>query len=209
MNTTIIQQYFPQLSTLQQKRFEYLGEFYRNWNSKINLISRKDIDNLYEHHILHSLSIAKIIQFQSFTHVLDIGTGGGFPGVPLAILFPDSRFHLVDSIQKKIRVVQTLKKELNLQNVTAEHKRAQQVEGKQYDFVVSRGVTKLPQLMEWTKKLVTKDHYNDIKNGLLVLKGGNLDAEIASIRRKVKKYAIKDFYDFDFYAEKYVLHVSI
>lgn len=209
MNTAIIHQYFPQLSTLQRKRFEYLGEFYRDWNSKVNLISRKDIDNLYEHHILHSLSIAKVIQFQSFTHVLDIGTGGGFPGIPLAILFPDSRFHLIDSIQKKIRIVQTLKEELNLQNVTAEHKRAQQVQGKQYDFVVSRGVTKLPLLMEWTKKLVTKDHYNDIKNGLLVLKGGNLEAEIASIKRRVKKYAIKDFYDFEFYAQKYVLHVSV
>ncbi|MGB0930633.1 MAG: 16S rRNA (guanine(527)-N(7))-methyltransferase RsmG, partial [Chitinophagales bacterium] len=191
MNPEIIRQYFPQLSTLQSKRFDYLGEFYREWNSKINLISRKDIDNLYENHILHSLSIAKVIQFQSFTHVLDIGTGGGFPGIPLAILFPKSRFHLIDSIQKKIKVVNTLVEELELQNVTAEHKRVQQVHGKTYDFVVSRGVTKLPQLMEWTKKLVTKEHYNTLKNGLIVLKGGNLEAEIKTSKRRVKVFPIK------------------
>ncbi|MGB1241947.1 MAG: 16S rRNA (guanine(527)-N(7))-methyltransferase RsmG [Chitinophagales bacterium] len=209
MNPEIIRQYFPQLTTLQSKRFDYLGEFYREWNSKINLISRKDIDNLYENHILHSLSIAKIIQFQSFTHVLDIGTGGGFPGIPLAILFPKSRFHLIDSIQKKIKVVNTLVEELELQNVTAEHKRVQQVHGKTYDFVVSRGVTKLPQLMEWTKKLVTKEHYNTLKNGLIVLKGGNLEAEIKTSKRRVKVFPIKDFYTLDFYAEKYVLHVAV
>lgn len=209
MNPEIIRQYFPQLSTLQLERLDYLGEFYREWNDKINLISRKDIDNLYENHILHSLSIAKVIQFQSFTHVLDVGTGGGFPGIPLAILFPKSRFHLIDSIQKKIKVVNALIEELELQNVKAEHKRVQQVHGKTYDFVVSRGVTKLPQLMEWTKKLVTKEHYNTLKNGLIVLKGGNLEEEIKAAKRRVKVFPIKDFYDLDFYAEKYVLHVAV
>lgn len=209
MNPQILQQYFPHLSTLQIERFEYLGEFYREWNEKINLISRKDIDNLYENHILHSLSIAKVIQFQSFTHILDIGTGGGFPGIPLAILFPKSRFHLIDSIQKKIKVVDILVEELELQNVKAEHKRVQQVHGKTYDFVVSRGVTKLPQLLEWTKKLVMKDHYNTLKNGLIVLKGGNLEEEIKAAKRRVKVFPIKDFYTLDFYAEKYVLHIAV
>ncbi|MEZ4885455.1 MAG: 16S rRNA (guanine(527)-N(7))-methyltransferase RsmG [Chitinophagales bacterium] len=209
MNPQIIRQHFPQLSTLQIERFDYLGEFYREWNEKINLISRKDIDNLYENHILHSLSIAKVIQFQSFTHILDIGTGGGFPGIPLAILFPQSRFHLIDSIQKKIKVVETLVEELGLSNVKAEHKRVQQVHGKSYDFVVSRGVTKLPELLDWTKKLVTKDHYNSLKNGLIVLKGGNLEEEIATIKRRVKVFGIKDFYDMEYFAEKYVLHISV
>lgn len=209
MNPQILYSHFPHLSTLQQERFNYLGNFYREWNEKINLISRKDIDNLYENHILHSLSIAKVIDFQSFTHILDIGTGGGFPGIPLAILFPKSRFHLIDSIQKKINVVNTLVEELGLQNVKAEHKRVQQVHGKTYDFVVSRGVTKLPQLMEWTKKLVTKDHYNSLKNGLIVLKGGDLEAEIKATKRRVKVYPIRDFYDLEFYSEKYILHVSV
>ena len=209
MNPQIIQSHFPQLSTLQLERFDYLGQFYQEWNEKINLISRKDIDNLYENHILHSLSIARVIQFQPFTHILDIGTGGGFPGIPLAILFPKSRFHLIDSIQKKIKVVNTLIEELNLKNVAAEHKRVQQVHGKRYDFVVSRGVTKLPQLMDWSKKLVTKDHYNDLKNGLIVLKGGNLEAEIKTTKRRAKIFPIKDFYDLEYYNEKYVLHVSV
>jgi len=206
-------QYFPNLTTEQRTQFAELGDLYRSWNSKINVISRKDIDNLYTHHILHALSVAKIVPFKAYTHILDIGTGGGLPGIPLAILFPEARFYLIDSIAKKIRVVNEISEALGLENVKAEQKRAQEVQGMQFDFVVSRGVTKLPVLYEWSKKLIVKEHYNPLKNGLIALKGGNLTAEIAGLpskaRRTVKEFAISDFFENDFFAEKKIIYVKV
>jgi 16S rRNA (guanine527-N7)-methyltransferase len=209
-----ILQHFPKLSDTQIKQFEQLGPFYKDWNSKINLISRKDIDNIYEHHILHALSIAKVMPFKPYTKVLDIGTGGGFPGIPLAILFPKVQFHLVDSIGKKITVVNDAIKQLGLKNVVAEHRRVQSLSEKKYDFVVSRAVTKLATLLDWSKPLIigSEDQpYNNLANGLLVLKGGDLKAEMKKIpkKQKAKLYAIDTLFALPFYAEKYVVHVRV
>ncbi len=205
--------YFPKLTIQQQLQFTQLGDLYRDWNSKINVISRKDIDNLYVHHILHALSIAKVVPFRPYTHILDIGTGGGLPGIPLAILFPEARFYLIDSIAKKIKVVDAIVEALGLENVQAEQKRAQQVQGKQFDFVVTRGVTKLPALYEWSKKLIVQEHYNERSNGLLALKGGDLTDEIASlpakVQRKTKVLPISDFFEEDFFATKKVVYVKM
>jgi len=208
----IIHHYFPQLTPAQVTAFEALEPFYKEWNAKINVISRKDIDNLYENHVLHALSIAKIIQFKPYTKVIDIGTGGGFPGIPLAIMFPKTQFYLIDSIGKKIKVVQEAIKYLNLTNVEAAQQRIQAVQGKEYDFALSRGVAKLDKLVAWSKKVVVRNHkdeqYNTLNNGLIVLKGGNLRAEIASVKGyKVKRYPISKFFNMPFYTEKSVLHV--
>ena len=162
-------QYFPNLSTEQQKQFEALDELYRFWNAQINVVSRKDIDMLYEHHVLHSLSIAKVLEFLPGETVLDVGTGGGFPGIPLAILFPEVNFHLVDSIGKKIKVVQGVAEALGLKNVQATHCRAEDIDG-EFEFIVSRAVTRLLPFYGWVKKKISPNSYHDLKNGLLFLK---------------------------------------
>lgn len=208
-----ILKYFTHLTELQQQQFGLLEGFYTDWNSKINVVSRKDIDQLYLHHVLHSMSIAKMISFKPRTHVLDIGTGGGFPGIPLAILFPEARFHLIDGTNKKIKVVQLAIEHLGLQNAKAEAVRAENLKarGKEYDFVVARGVTKLATLYEWSRQLVIseKDAYNSLPNGLIALKGGKLALEIKELKKPVKKYAIEDWFADAFFKEKYVLYMKI
>lgn len=205
----IILKYFPDLSERQVQQFQALESLYKDWNSKINVISRKDIDNLYVKHVLHSLSIAKVLDFKAYTHILDVGTGGGFPTIPLAILYPEAKFYAIDTIAKKIKVVKAVVEALGLRNVVAEQKRVQNLEADQYDFVLCRGVAKLPVLLEWTKKLVVKEAYNHLDNGLLLLKGGDLTEEIKSIRpQKVRQFAIADFFEDSFFAEKYILYIK-
>lgn len=202
--------YFPNLTTTQISQFEALGELYKDWNEKINIISRKDIDNLYINHIQHSLAIAKVIAFKPNTHILDVGTGGGFPGIPLAILFPEVQFHLVDSIAKKIKVVNEVATAIKLKNVKAEQKRAEELDTV-YDFVVSRGVTSLKELHGWTKKRISKVSFNSLKNGLIVLKGGDsLIEEITEIgKNHVKTWLISDFYKEDFFETKKVVYLKV
>ncbi|MCP4553461.1 MAG: 16S rRNA (guanine(527)-N(7))-methyltransferase RsmG, partial [Bacteroidetes bacterium] len=175
----ILLKYFTDFTDLQLERFHKLGSLYKDWNEKINVISRKDIQHLYERHILHSLAIGKFINFTSGTSILDVGTGGGLPGIPLAILFPQVNFYLIDSIGKKIKVVSNICEELKLKNVTAEHVRVQDI-GNNYDFIVSRAVTNLPDFIAMTKKLVRENSDNKIKNGLLYLKGGDFQNELSS-----------------------------
>jgi len=208
----LIRRFFPKLMPNQLEQFAQLEPFYQSWNAKINLISRKDMEHFYIHHVLHSLAIAKVVKFKPFTQIIDIGTGGGFPGIPLAVMFPDARFYLIDSIGKKIKVVQEAITELGLKNVVAEQKRAEQVSGKNYDFAVTRGVAPLTDLYKWSKNLVihSTEVYNTLPNGLLALKGGNLTHEIAALKRPVKHYYIGEmFEDIDFFAEKYVLYVRM
>ncbi len=205
----LIKHYFPDLNPLQIKRFEQLGDFYKEWNSKINVISRKDIDHLYLHHILHSLSIGKVIKFKPYTQVIDIGTGGGFPGIPLAILFPYVRFTLVDRIGKKIKVVNEAIQYLELNNTRAFKQRAQDVEDNYYDFLISRAVTDLSILKKWGKHIISKDFYNPLPNGILVLKGGDLSQEITKTKGKVREFPISTYFEEDWFKEKYVLHTSV
>ncbi|SMO68168.1 16S rRNA (guanine(527)-N(7))-methyltransferase RsmG [Solitalea koreensis] len=202
----IILKYFPDITSLQKEQFTQLQSLYTHWNEQINVISRKDIDELYERHVLHSLAIAKVIKFKPGSLILDIGTGGGFPGIPLAILFPECQFHLVDSIGKKIKVVTEVAKALGLTNVKAEQARAEQLT-KQYDFVVSRAVTRLANFYPWVKGKFIKNSGNDIKNGILYLKGGDLEEEISEIDKEVIKYKISNFFNEEFFETKYVLHI--
>ena len=202
----IILKYFPELKQEQIQQFAAIKALYTEWNEKINVISRKDIDNLYERHILHSLSIAKLLQFKNGTKILDLGTGGGFPGIPLAILFPDSRFHLVDSIGKKLNVVDDVKTTLGLKNVFIFHARVEEMDY-QYDFVVSRAVAKLPELLAWTKgKYLPKDQ-NTFKNGLICLKGGDIDAELAEVKN-AKKFPISNYFNEEFFKDKYIVYTE-
>ncbi|POY36048.1 16S rRNA (guanine(527)-N(7))-methyltransferase RsmG [Solitalea longa] len=198
--------YFPALSETQKKQFDQLSKLYAEWNEKINVVSRKDIEELYERHVLHSLAIAKVMSFEQGTKVLDIGTGGGFPGIPLAILFPEVSFHLVDSIGKKIKVVTEVAKALGLKNVIAEHARAETITEK-YDFVVSRAVTRLVNFCPWVKGKFLNESKNKLANGILYLKGGDLEEEIAEIERQVVQYRISDFFKEEFFETKYVLHI--
>lgn len=199
-------QHFPTLTERQREQFERMGELYRAWNAKINLVSRKDIDRLYTHHILHSLAIAKVIDFQPNTTILDVGTGGGFPGVPLAVLFPEARFTLVDSIGKKIKVVEDVAGQLGLQNVTARHGRAEAIDGK-FDFVVSRAVTEMSVFLGWVWNKITPGGRNSLANGILYLKGGELDAELQATRKPYALYPIADFFNEAFFETKYVVYL--
>lgn len=206
IKSTIVQKYFKQLTELQIQQFDQLYDLYSIWNAQINVISRKDIDELYERHILHSLGIAKFCTFKAGEKVLDVGTGGGFPGIPLAILFPETQFHLVDSIGKKIKVVQEVAAALGLTNVKASHLRAEQVTD-QYDFVVSRAVTRLIDFYPWVKGKFNKDSKNAIPNGILYLKGGDLDEEIRESRLKAELYPLSAYFEEDFFETKFVVYI--
>ena len=204
----LIYKYFPQLTERQKEQFAALLPLYQDWNAKINVISRKDMDNFYEHHVLHSLAIAKVQPFKTMAEILDVGTGGGFPGIPLAIMFPDAKFYLVDSIGKKIKVVQDVAKQLQLQNVRAEQIRAEQVQG-DFDFIVSRAVTDLSQFSQWVKGKVSDIQYHHLRNGILYLKGGDLDAELAPFKKKVRTWDISDFFAEEYFQTKKVIHLPI
>lgn len=204
----IINQHFPHLSEVQKEQFSKLKDLYVYWNEKINVISRKDIENLYEKHVLHSLGIAKIIEFKPDSDILDVGTGGGFPGIPLAIMFPDSRFHLVDSIGKKILVVEKIANELGLKNVKAEKIRAEEIKQQKYDFVVSRAVSKLDTFHSWVRNKFKKRSEHRLKNGLIFLKGGDLAAEIkASKLRRVREHNLHKYFPTEFFETKKVIYV--
>lgn len=202
----LIEKYFPELNEHQTKQFEQLGTLYAEWNAQINVVSRKDIDELYLRHVLHSLGIAKIQSFMPKAEVLDIGTGGGFPGIPLAILFPETKFTLVDSIGKKIKVVNAVAESLKLDNVVGIHDRAEKVKGK-YDFIVSRAVTRMKAFLNWTKGKIKQDSIHELQNGILYLKGGDLEQELGEIKRKYRQYRLKDYFDEDFFDTKQVVHV--
>ena len=204
----LIEKYFPQLTEQQKQQFTQLGELYHHWNAQINLISRTDMDNLYEKHILHSLGIAKIVNFKDFTEILDVGTGGGFPGIPLAIMFPHCQFHLVDSIGKKIKVVNEVATALGLTNVRAEQMRAEQVQG-EYDFIVSRAVTRLQPFYAWVKGKVNINNYNSVRNGILYLKGGDLKEEIKELGKKTRTYELSDYFTEEFFETKKVIHIPM
>jgi 16S rRNA (guanine527-N7)-methyltransferase len=201
-----ISHYFPTLSTLQVGQFSKLLNLYTIWNNQINVISRKDLDNFYERHVLHSLGIAKVYSFKPGTTVLDVGTGGGFPGIPLAILFPETNFVLVDSIGKKIKVVNEVASALGLTNVQAHHLRAEQVKGT-FDFVISRAVTAMPVFVEWVKNKIKKGKASDgFSNGILYLKGGDLTEEFKGLPGKFKEYPLSNYFSEDFFETKKVIH---
>lgn len=202
-----ISKYFINLTDLQIKQFRQLDDLYRYWNSQINVISRKDIDELYLHHVLHSLGIAKVQPFKPASNILDVGTGGGFPGIPLAILFPEVRFYLVDSIGKKIKVVNEVVKALELKNVKAEHIRAEKVNGK-FDFIVSRAVTNMDDFVKWTRKKVAKKQHHELKNGILYLKGGNLTEELVNFP-KATIYNLSEYFTENFFESKKVVHLPL
>ena len=206
IKSTLIQKYFTALTEEQIAQFDQLYELYSFWNAQINVISRKDIDELYERHILHSLGIAKFISFKAGTSVLDVGTGGGFPGIPLAILFPEVQFHLVDSIGKKIKVVTEVAAALGLKNLRASHLRAEQVPD-QYDFVVSRAVTRLIDFYPWIKGKFKKQSSHAIPNGILYLKGGDLAEEISESRLKAELYPLSAYFEEEFFETKYVVYI--
>lgn len=206
MTSDIISHYFPDLSPKQKEQFAELDELYRFWNARINLISRKDIDMLYLHHILHSLAIAKLISFLPGEKVLDVGTGGGFPGIPLAIMFPETDFHLVDSIGKKIKVVQEVASGCGLSNVRASHARAEQINEK-FHFAVSRAVTRLSEFYPWVKGKFEKKSMNTLQNGILYLKGGDLDEEIKESGLKTELIPLSKFFKEDYFDTKYVVYI--
>lgn len=202
-----IKKYFPDLSQKKIIQFEQLKDLYKDWNEKINLISRKDIDNLYEKHILHSLGIAKIIKFKPGTKILDVGTGGGFPGIPLAIIFPDSKFTLIDSIGKKIKVVNAIADEVNLKNIKAMQIRAENIDEK-FDFIVSRAVTSLPVFYKWIEKKIIRKGFNDIDNGILYLKGGNIKKELIEIKKYCYVYELSNYFNEDFFCTKKIIYIK-
>lgn len=203
-----ILKYFPELSSTQQQQLAALDGLYHDWNAKINVISRKDIDNLYLHHILHSLAIAKAIHFKPQTRILDFGTGGGFPGIPLAILFPDCQFRLIDGTGKKIKVATEVIRTIGLTNAEALHRRGEEEKDK-FDFVVSRAVMPLPDLVRIVKKNISKSQHNAVPNGLIVLKGGNLDAEIRPFKNIVEVTPISDFFDEPWFQEKNIIYLPL
>lgn len=205
MDASGIQHFFPEISEAQLTQFQALQSIYDHWNSQINVISRKDTENFYERHVLHSLGIAKVVQFFPGTKVLDIGTGGGFPGIPLAILFPECHFTLIDSIGKKIKVVKEVTHELNLKNVSAIHGRAEEIKG-EFDFVVSRAVTQMQEFTQWTKGKISAKHKNSLQNGILYLKGGDLTEELKQFK-KAQLYPISTYFPFEFFETKVVVYL--
>lgn len=204
--TQLILSYFPNLTEKQIEQFDRLEELYQEWNSKINVISRKDMDQFYVHHVLHSLGIAKVMGFQPGTKILDIGTGGGFPGIPLAILFPDTHFHLVDSIGKKITVVKEVAKALKLSNVEAQQARAESLVRK-YDFVISRAVTRMINFFPWVKGKIKREDFNEFQNGILYLKGGDVDEEMEELDKSYVTYHLSDYFKEDFFETKKVVYM--
>ena len=204
----LIKKYFPELTEQQLQQLQALDELYHDWNAKINVISRRDIDNLYEHHVLHSLASAKMLHFKPGTHILDFGTGGGFPGVPLAILFPECRFTLIDGTGKKIRVAQEVSQAIGLQNCTPLHRRGEEEKGK-YDFVVSRAVMPLPDLVNICRKNISKEQHNALPNGIICLKGGDLQEETKPFKRIVQVSHLSDWFTEEWFKEKYCIYLPI
>lgn len=205
MSIEIILKYFPEITSEQKNQFERLEDLYKIWNEQINVISRKDLDSLYEKHVLHSLGIAKIMTFSPHTKVLDIGTGGGFPGIPLSILFPEVQFTLIDSIGKKIKVVEAIKKELQLKNVTAIHSRAENIKNK-YHFIVSRAVTQMPVFLSWLDDKFDKEEFNPKPNGILYLKGGDLSQEMQGLNYEL--FDLKNVFQEEFFETKKVVYLN-
>lgn len=208
MKAELIKKYFPEISDTQLQQFEQLFPLYVEWNEKINVISRKDIDNLMLHHVLHSLAIAKFIQFRPGTEILDVGTGGGFPGIPLAILFPECSFLMVDSIGKKIKVVDGVVEGLGLTNVRAEHIRAEDVD-QDFEFIVSRAVTRLSPFYYWVRKKISPNHFHTQRNGLILLKGGDLKEEIEELERKTKVIDLPSYFEEPFFETKKLVYVPM
>lgn len=204
----IIDKYFPNLSQRQKEQFNNLDALYREWNAKINVISRKDIDNLYEHHVLHSMAIARIVRFKPGTSILDFGTGGGFPGIPLAILFPECRFRLIDGTGKKVNVAAEIAKAIGLENVEAIHQRGEEEKGK-FDFIVSRAVMPMSDLVKIVSKNISRKQHNSIANGILALKGGNLSAELKPYHKIVEVTPISQFFDEEWFREKSVIYLPM
>lgn len=200
--------YFPELTEVQKNQLAELPELYQFWNEKINVISRKDIDELVEKHILHSLAIAKFLSFKPTTEILDLGTGGGFPAIPLAIVFPEAKFTLVDSIGKKIKVVEEVAKNLDLKNVEALHERAERLPI-QVEFVVTRAVTRIAPLVQWTRNKFSKNHFHDKKNGIIALKGGDLKEELQELNRKYQEVELKNYFKEEFFQTKKIIYVPI
>ena len=203
----LILKYFPDLTEHQIEQFSALEALYKDWNSKINVVSRKDIDELYLRHVLHSLGIAKVIKFTDGSSILDVGTGGGFPGVPLAIMFPNCQFHLVDSINKKLKVINAVSEALDLTNVRTTHSRVEVI-NETYDFIVSRAVTAMPEFTKWVKGKTAKKQRNELKNGILYLKGGDLTEELKQYTT-VKAYLLSDYFEEDFFETKKVIHLPL
>ncbi|MCW3085437.1 MAG: rRNA methyltransferase [Bacteroidetes bacterium] len=204
----IIQKYFPDLTPQQQQQFAQLQELYIHWNAQINVISRKDIDLLYERHVLHSLGIAKAMAFAPNTHIMDVGCGGGFPGIPLAILFPECHFYLVDSVGKKIKVVNEVAAAIGLKNLQAEHKRAEEVKDK-FEFVISRAVTEFPTFYRWVQNKFSKKQFNALPNGILYLKGGDLAEEFKAFQKRVVFYNLSDYFTEEFFETKKVVYMAM
>jgi len=204
----LITKYFPNLTNEQIDKFSQIENLYLEWNSRINVISRKDMEHFYERHVLHSLGIAKVMQFLPGAQVLDVGTGGGFPGIPLAILYPETKFLLVDSIGKKIKVVQEVAEAVGIKNVEAIHTRAEDVKGK-FDFVVSRAVTTLPDFIKWIESKIKRESRNTLQNGILYLKGGDLETELNPLRNKYQVFNLSSYFEEDFFETKKVVHVSL
>ena len=204
----LVTKYFPDLTEAQLAQFSALGALYADWNQKINVISRKDIDNLYLHHVLHSLGLTKVISFRPGTSVMDVGTGGGFPGIPLAILFPDVTFHLVDSIGKKIRVAQEVARAIGLTNVTFAHENVKE-EKRKFDFVVNRAVMNLEEMCRLVRKNISREQHNSVPNGLLCLKGGNLNEELHPFGKRAMTWDLKDYFEEDFFETKRVVYVML
>lgn len=203
-----IDRYFPDIEPQQREQFQMLEALYTDWNEKINVISRRDITNLYLHHVVHSLAIAKVFHPQSGTRILDFGTGGGFPGVPLAIMFPEAKFHLIDGTGKKIHVAGEVIRALGLKNCTAEQKRGEEERG-EYDFVVSRAVMPLPDMLKIVRKNISKKHQNSVANGIFCLKGGDLTHELQSVKKQAEKTSLTEFFEEEWFNEKYVVYLPV